>query len=169
MPRGSAVLPPLVRLMAMVEVQPNGCWWFTGYLDENGYGRFRNGRGTSAHIASYELHIGPVPDGLVLDHTCHDPNTCKLGKECPHRKCCNPEHLDPVTVAENSRRGGAGLAHSTKTHCPNGHEYTPENIFRRPQRPNERECRVCRRKRTTDWKEETGYVRKRSAASNSGC
>ena len=144
MPRGSAILPPMVRLMAFIEVQPNGCWWFTGHLSKCGYGKFRYKRQVEAHIASYELHVGPVPVGMVLDHTCHNPKICTLGNKCPHRRCCNPDHLEPVTAAENSRRGGAGLFHSRKTHCPAGHEYTPENTYDGGKGKG-RQCRTCRR------------------------
>ncbi|WP_396092344.1 HNH endonuclease, partial [Erwinia amylovora] len=55
--------------------------------------------------------IGPIPDGLVLDHLCRV------------RRCCNPDHLEPVGFVENVRRGDAGKHgfNTGKTHCPKGH------------------------------------------------
>lgn len=70
-----------------------GCWLWTGSLTYDGYGVFReNNRRTGAHRFAYEYHIGPIPDGLHLDHLC-----------CV-RNCVNPEHLEPVTPKENDRR-----------------------------------------------------------------
>lgn len=69
------------------------CWLWTGSLTYDGYGIFReDNRRTGAHRFAYEYLIGPVPDGMQLDHLCRV------------RNCVNPEHLEPVTGAENTRR-----------------------------------------------------------------
>lgn len=82
------------------------CWPWTAFCDENGYGIFWDGeRITRAHRWSYRRFVGPIPGGLVPDHTCHDPAECRLGIECPHRRCVNWRHLEPVTNRENSLRG----------------------------------------------------------------
>ena len=89
------------------------CWPWTRALNGKGYGNvtFR-GETTGAHRVAYELTVGPIADGLEIDHTCHDPNACQaLGDDCLHRRCCNPAHLKPVTHAVNVKRrrpGGGG-------------------------------------------------------------
>lgn len=83
------------------------CWVWTASLNSMGYGLiWADGRSQLAHRASYEHNIGPIPKGMDLDHVCHneDPE-CKGGPSCPHRACCNPAHLEPVSHIENCRRG----------------------------------------------------------------
>lgn len=71
-----------------------GCWEWQREKNNKGYGRLRiNGKKVSSHRHYYELHAGPIPDGLELDHKCRN------------RGCCNPEHLEIVTHKENVRRG----------------------------------------------------------------
>lgn len=87
------------------------CWIWTGYVSpENGYGQFMVRNGTRLpHRIAYEYLVGPIPKGLVLDHLCHtaDP-TCRAVAECPHRRCCNPAHTEPVTPRTNIARGNGG-------------------------------------------------------------
>jgi len=86
--------PAAERLAAKFTLTPAGCWQWTARTTENGYGWFRyQGRQTYAHRASYAIHVGPIPDGLVLDHVC------------ANKLCVNPEHLEPVTTQENVLRG----------------------------------------------------------------
>jgi hypothetical protein len=94
------------------------CWVWIGQIDARGYGAFPvrvDGVGTwsKAHRRSFELCVGPIPEGMHLDHLCHDSAVCKLGTACPHRRCVNPHHLRPVSNEENLRR--AGLWHLTET------------------------------------------------------
>lgn len=84
----------------------DACWMWQRKPADSGYGQMRGYTGQiHVHRFAYELLVGPIPDGLQLDHTCHDPRTCKLKRKCPHRACCNPAHLEPVTGVVNRSRG----------------------------------------------------------------
>lgn len=136
-----------IRLYRRAVEGGGGCVLFGGYVAPDGYGRFGPGgqqRMTSAHIAAWELVNGPVPSGLHLDHTCHDPATCKEGKQCPHRRCINPEHIQPVTRAHNLSAARARVNHwAERTHCIHGHEFNDENTY--ITKRGSRACRACRR------------------------
>lgn len=146
------------RFWAKVE-KTDACWPWRGSLTAYGYGTIwiENHR-RAAHIVGWELTNGPVPEGLQLDHRCHDPKFCQLSRRCPHRRCVNPAHLEPVTARVNLLRGGGvSAANAAKTHCPQGHEYTAANTYHDPRTGN-RQCVTCRQvtdrskyvKRTTE-------------------
>jgi hypothetical protein len=119
--------PPSERFWPRVDVRgPEECWPWTGAQIERGYGRFGlNGRSVPAYRFAYEDTVGPVPEGLELDHLCRNPT------------CCNPAHLEPVTHAENMRR-------SKRKECARGHEWTPETTRIRPS-DGSRQCILCGR------------------------
>ncbi|WP_194821266.1 HNH endonuclease signature motif containing protein [Micromonospora sp. S-DT3-3-22] len=130
---------------------PDGCWPWRGSSDQDGYGRFGK-QAEGAHRVAYELMVRPVPAGLHVDHTCHnDDTTCPGGVGCRHRLCVNPAHLEAVTQRDNLLRSRHTMPHhnAAKTHCPQGHEYTPENTYTRRTSKGyaRRECRTCRRDR----------------------
>lgn len=112
----------------------NECWPWIAYVGRNGYGDFGVGgrKVERSHRVAYKLVKGPIPEGLQIDHLCRN------------RRCCNPEHLEAVSPAENTRRGYAGLhkriEQLAKTHCPQGHEYTPENTY---VWNGKRNCKIC--------------------------
>ncbi len=113
----------------------SGCWPWTAWA-KGGYGRFWTGaREVPAHRVAYELLVGPIPDGLEIDHLCRNHG------------CCNPLHLEPVTHAENTKRGsGFAAVLSTRTHCPQGHPYDEANTYTWSRRGcTSRMCRTCRR------------------------
>lgn len=114
------------------------CWEWTGAKNgSRGYGQiWVAGRLALAHRVAYELMVGPIPEGLELDHLCCNPG------------CVNPAHMEPVTHRVNTLRGESPSAkNAVKTHCPAGHLYDEANIYRRPDRPSCRRCRACERER----------------------
>lgn len=120
----------LTRFVVMDRGYATSCWVWTGAHNPKGYGLVGrdDGESSAIHRRMYELHIGPIPDGLELDHLCRV------------RDCCNPAHLEAVTHAENCRRG-----REHRTHCVHGHEYTPENTraIVNSRGFTSRVCRTC--------------------------
>ena len=114
------------------------CWLWNGARQPQGYGVCRHeGKTKRAHRRVYELLVGDIPEGLQLDHLCRV------------RNCVNPKHLEPVTNAENGRRGIAGQVAKermlARTHCKNGHEF--DRIIHRQSESRkgrvERACSTC--------------------------
>lgn len=122
----------LARLMSYVLKQPNGCWEWTGSITPKGYGELRwNGRAQRAHRVAYALLKGALFRGLTIDHLCRN------------RACVNPDHLEQVEHRVNLLRGQTITARNAAvTHCPQGHDYSPENTYTPPT--GGRHCRICR-------------------------
>jgi hypothetical protein len=120
------------------------CWMWTGLVLPCGYGRLSvDGKQVYAHRYSYEQTVGPIPEGLELDHLCRV------------RACVNPNHLEPVTRRENIRRGVSVVAaNAVKTHCRNGHPFDEANTYIRAN--GGRECRPCRKQAWLEWKARQG-------------
>lgn len=109
------------------------CIEYGGYIDPRGYGRrWRDGRMQFTHRLAYIDTVGPIPDGLELDHLCR--NT----------RCMNPAHLEPVTHIENIRR-----RYALQTRV-NGHEYTANNTYWKST--GHRDCRICIRSRVAAYR-----------------
>lgn len=122
---------PVERVLGRVEVTDAGCWEFTGSRQKYGHGLVRVGskrdgtaRVEKAHRVIYEACVGPIPDGLVLDHLCSNP------------PCVNPDHLDPCTRSENTRR-----ERDRRTQCRRGHPWAQENITTFSD--GRRTCSIC--------------------------
>jgi HNH endonuclease len=140
-------LPDRVRAHVLVEDRGHEtpCWVWQGYIrPRDGYpDRMRwHGRKVWPLRHIYEMLVGPIPEGLDLDHLCRV------------RVCVNPEHAEPVTRGENVRRGvGPSAVHARKTHCIHGHSLADAVL--RPQRDGsgrmQRECRTCRAIRLAQW------------------
>lgn len=120
------------RFWAKVD-KTDTCWLWTAAENNKGYGIFAVSKRDLwlAHRFSYELNIGPIPDGLVIDHV--------RKRGCTSTLCVNPAHLEAVTDGENVMR-------SKKDHCPQGHPYDEANTYLRPS-TGHRECRQCNRDR----------------------
>ncbi len=132
-------LTPLDRFVAKTKKISNGCIiWMASPCEI--YGRFWDkDRWGLAHRFSFESFIGPIPDGLTLDHLCRNP------------RCVNPLHLEPVTNRVNILRGTSFVAiHARKTHCIRGHALTEDNVYH--ARNGGRYCRKCRPVRRAERK-----------------
>lgn len=127
----------------------DACWIWTAYVDVHGYGvDARQQPPRKAHRTVYAALVGSIPEGLHLDHLCHNNDlTCTGSKRgCPHRRCVNPAHLEPVTQSENSlrataRNGPTGVAavSAAQTTCIRGH------VFDGLAKSGQRTCSACRR------------------------
>lgn len=117
-----------------VKAEGDGACWLWRAAMSDGYGSVGwGGRIQKAHRVAYELTIGPIPEGLELDHLCRNGS------------CINPTHLEPVTGRINNLRGESFAARNARrTHCINGHEFTPENTAIYPSR-RQRVCLACKR------------------------
>lgn len=140
------------RFRSKVVVDENGCWLWCAYVQPNGYGQYGvgvypNGGMVAAHRHSYLLLVGPIPDGLQLDHLCRVT------------RCVNPAHLEPVTARENTLRSdGLCAINARKTHCIHGHPLSGDNLLVAAYR-RERICRLCATERSRRSRD-----RKRKAA-----
>lgn len=122
------------RIKARCITDANGCWVWPGAKTGTGYGQVRlDGKKPYTHILMYVAVNGPVPDGLELDHLCRN------------RACCNPDHLEAVTHAENLRR--SPIHNGNKTHCKHGH-VLPDKV----PGTRQRRCYACERERTRERK-----------------
>ena len=104
--RRLAEVAPIEQLLSRIEIAANGCWLWTGGGLTLGYGEIQvDGRTVMVHRFAYEFWKEPIPEGLVIDHVCHNADISCPGGYCIHRRCVNPDHLEAVTTYENLRRG----------------------------------------------------------------
>lgn len=132
--------PALANFTAKIN-DTGDCWLWTGAVQSSGYGSFGiDGKTALAHRLAYRLFVGPIADGLAVNHLCGV------------KRCVNPDHLEAVTAAENNAHARAtGLApypslaaaNAAKTECPAGHPYTGANVYIYPS--GQRRCRTCKR------------------------
>jgi hypothetical protein len=122
---------PIVRFHGYVDVDDNGCWNWTGQRKSSGYGKFfAYGKHHNAHRWGYEFLVGPIPEGLQLDHLCRN------------RACVNPDHLEPVTNGENQIRRYVAARLEGPVFCKSGrHEMTDQNSHTDSR--GKTRCRAC--------------------------
>lgn len=144
----------------------DGCWVFNGSINKDGYGRFQfNKREVLAHRASYELMNGLIPPKMVIDHKCHNDSDCRnTKKDCLHRRCINPKHLNMVTMSDNNRTGRSTKVNSEKVVCKWGHSLDTSNVYivtRTTSTGNistSRKCKTCNHNSTVNryWTRKLG-------------
>lgn len=128
--------PLMPRVERKIDIdQDTGCWKWNGHIRKDGYACIGyQGLNWLIHRAVYTELVGPIPEGMEIDHLCRV------------KSCCNPEHLEPVTSKVNMLRAKNTVAarNAAKTHCPKGHEYTDENTLMLPDsRYPHRAGRLC--------------------------
>jgi len=150
------------RLMRHRNITVSGCWEWLGGRTKNGYGLTNVGSRSGGakrktvyvHRASFELNVGPIPNGLELDHLCRN------------RLCFNPNHLELVTRAENTRRGIGPMMlariNGGKKVCKNGHLFMGSNIIRRGPSGRWRKCRLCEKATSERRRLPNGYIARRT-------
>jgi hypothetical protein len=155
----------LERVLSKLDRTSTTCWLWRAGKDKDGYGKTAVGwdgakmKHVRVHRWIYEQYVGPIPDGMVIDHLCRV------------KACANPDHLEAVTVGENTARGIAWEHNRRKTHCKHGHSLSDALI----KSDGRRECRECARLRAfryrkSEPRESTARVRpfvgRRKAMSN---
>jgi len=125
-PRGNGGYLPSIA----DRIEVDDCWEWKGCRDPNGYGRLTTEGSSLAHRVVWEALVGPIPEGLGLDHLCQNP------------PCVNPDHLEPVTQAVNLQRALTGTIRRERATCSKGHLYDSSESYATQSR---RWCRVCRR------------------------
>lgn len=117
------------------------CWLWRGKPGSRGYCYFWfEGKKRLAHRFSYMHLVGPIPEGLVIDHLCRVPI------------CVNPRHLEPVTDRVNILRGEAPPARNVlKDQCFMGHPFDEENTYLDSN--GDRGCKTCQKRRRKEWAE----------------
>ena len=125
---------PLDRFLSKIDPAPGPCWMWVGSRNAKGYGQFFDGKTVKAHRWAYQFFVGPIPKGLVIDHTCRVPS------------CVRPDHLRVLSNRTNILIGsGPPALNRRKTHCPQGHEYDERNTL---ITKDGRHCRACIRDRS---------------------
>lgn len=135
------------RFWLQVEKIPeHSCWEWTGSIrTRDGYGGIKfQQRSLLAHRVAWELHNGPILNGLCVLHRCDNPT------------CVRPDHLFLGTLQDNAvdmqrkGRGSIHIAHAerrrsqlARTHCRNGHPFTPDNLYPSDLKAGRRTCRTC--------------------------
>lgn len=149
-PIAQHLTPEILERFDKYYLKGDGCWEWTGGLNNKGYGMFYMAKGGyTAHRVSYVRVYGEPEKALVIDHKCANP------------RCIRPEHLEAVTNGENVLRGKNPPAlNRRKTHCQYGHPLCGENVVSRSKKWNDRTCKICdaniKRRTHERWKARKG-------------
>ena len=137
-----AVTSQMERIVSRFEIQPNGCWYHPSTPTAKGYAQTKYGwpkaQSILIHRLSWMYYKGEIPEGMVLDHLCHNPSECSGGVTCKHRRCVNPDHLALVTEKENSQK--SVRVYEFREECINGHK-VKKNLGITPK--GKRYCITC--------------------------
>lgn len=151
--RGKPRTLPIQKFIERTRRDENGCLIWTATINSAGYGNFKVGKISSAHRFAYEYFIGPIPDGLDIDHLCRN------------RACCDPLHLEAVPRRINLARGQMPnmVTHRTRR-CKRGHEFGDDDYYA-SKGAARRTCRICHKAAAKKWRERFGleYHRARRA------
>jgi hypothetical protein len=145
----------------------DGCWEWRGQIEKRGgYGAISETgpdgkrRTMIAHRVVYARLVGPIPEGLVLDHVCHNNDlTCPGGPTCRHRRCVNPDHLAPAGIAQNAMRShsAAPVRKARQATCHRGHPLAGANLYRKAN--GNRACKSCQRIWARNYRERRAAAR----------
>ncbi len=126
-------------------LDPESCWLWKRATVKDGYGVMRRKIDKKpftifVHRLSWFSQYGEIPDGAVIDHTCHNPAECQDGRNCQHRRCINPNHLKLSTFKENLAKGSA--VRGNVGMCKNNlHPWTADNV--KVWKSGKRVCASC--------------------------
>lgn len=130
--------------------EESGCWTWQGARAPRGYGAVTPTKAETGtqriHRFIYKVVYGDPGPEFVIDHKCHNESDCRLGDNCPHRRCWNPEHLQATTDQQNKDNAPYRYWGERDT-CSRDHEYTEENTYRHGPNKQWRQCRACREDR----------------------
>ena len=140
----------LERIVDRFVKQPNGCWHHPSKPNVKGYSVTKFGwpvaRTVPIHRLSWIYFNGDIPDGMVIDHLCHDVNICKGGNACEHRRCVNPKHLQLLAESENNAKTVRVL--KFRTHCKNGHKLENNTYQYKSGKYTRFACHTCKKEQS---------------------